>query len=259
MDMDNELEQLAQGLDHAQRVHDPIPQWSGAQPLTLQQAYAVQSRVVDLRCAHGDKIIGLKQAFTNRAMMKRMGVAEQVSGLLCRAMEVPNGGPLSMARVFAPRVEIEVMFRLARAVPPDASPEQALACIDAVAPAIEIVDSRYRDFRFTTNDAVADNASACGFVVGDWLSPPPELGQRVVTLEIDGAVAVTGNTDSILDHPLLALCNAARLAHRDGRPLEAGSLLLGGSAIDPFPVLAGHRVQAHIEGLGSVGFVVSGA
>jgi 2-oxo-3-hexenedioate decarboxylase len=257
--MDNELEQLAQGLDRATREHTAMAQWSGAQPLTLQQAYDVQSRVVELRCVHGDVVVGLKQAFTNRAMMKRMGIAEQVTGLLCRDMEVPNGGPLSLARVFAPRVEIEVMFRLARPVPPDATPVQALEHVDAVAVAIEIVDSRYRDYRFSVHDAVADNAGACGFVVGEWLSPPPELGQRVVTLEIDGTVAATGNTADILDHPLQALCNVARLAARDGRPLAAGSLVLAGSAIDPFPVQGGNRVQARIDGLGSVGFVVSGA
>jgi 2-oxo-3-hexenedioate decarboxylase len=256
--MDDELEQLARDLDRAAREHAAIPQWAGAQPLTLQQAYEVQSRVADLRCAHGDEVIGLKQAFTNRAMMKRMGVAEQVTGLLCRTMEVPNGGPLSLAHVFAPRVEVEVMFRLARPVPPDATPMEALACVDAVAPAIEVVDSRYRDFRFSAHDAVADNASACAFVVGAWLSPPPELGQRAVTLEVDGTVAVTGDTANILDHPLLALCNAVRLAARDGRPLASGSLVLGGSAIDPFPVSAGQRVHARIEGLGAVGFVVSG-
>lgn len=255
--MDNQLEQLAQGLDRAARECDAMAQWSLAQPLTLQQAYAVQSRVVALRCARGDAIVGLKQAFTNRAMMQRMGLAEQVTGLLCRDMELPDGATLDMARVFMPRVEVEVMFRLARPVPPNATIEQALAHVDAVAVAIEIVDSRYRDFRFSAHDMVADNASACGFVLGPWISPPPELGQRAVTLEIDGAVAATGDTANILDHPLQALCNAARLAARDGRPIVAGSLILGGSAIDPFPIQAGNRVRARIDGLGSVGFAAS--
>jgi 2-oxo-3-hexenedioate decarboxylase len=106
---------------------------------------------------------------------------------------------------------------------------------------------------------VADNASACAFVLGPWLAPSTELAQRAVTLEIDGAVVASGNTASILDHPLQALCNVARLAARDGRPLAAGSLVLAGSAIDPFPIQPGNRVLARIEGLGSIGFVASGS
>ena len=82
--------------------------------------------------------------------------------------------------------------------------------------AIEIVDSRYRDFRFSASDVVADNAAACGFVIGPWQAVPHALGGLAVTLEIDGAVAVNGNTSSILDDPLQALCSCAQLAARAG-------------------------------------------
>lgn len=253
------LEQLALDLDQAQQQHRAVPQWSGAQPLSLEQAYRVQSRLVALRCDRGDAVIGLKQAFTNRAMMQRMGVAEPVTGLLCRQMQLADGGTLDMAQVFKPRGEVEVMFKLAQALPADATVEQALERVEALAVAIEIVDARYADFKFSAFDVVADNASACGFVLGPWLAPSTELAQRAVTLEIDGAVVASGNTASILDHPLQALCNVARLAARDGRPLAAGSLVLAGSAIDPFPIQPGNRVLARIEGLGSVGFVASGS
>jgi 2-oxo-3-hexenedioate decarboxylase len=253
------LDDLARKLDQAEREHQATPQWSAAQPLTLAQAYRVQSRRVALRCKRGDLVVGLKQAFTNRAMMQRMGVAEPVTGILCRDMQLADGGTLDMAHVFNPRVEVEVMFKLARPLPADATPEQALEHLESLAVAIEIVDSRYRDFRFVVNDVVADNASACGFVIGAWMPPSTEVADRAVTLEIDGAVVASGNTAAILDHPLQALCNLARLAARDGRPLVAGSLALAGSAIDPFGIAPGQQVRARIDGLGTVGFVAAGA
>jgi 2-oxo-3-hexenedioate decarboxylase len=252
------LEQLAQRLDRAAQEHTAVARWSGAQPLSLAQAYQVQSQTVALRCARGDTIVGLKQAFTNRAMMQRMGVAEPVTGLLCRSMQVADGGTLDITTVLRPRVEVEVMFKLAQPLPADATPAQALERVEALAVAIEIVDGRYNDTRFSSQDAVADNASACGFVIGDWQSPSAKLDDCAVTLEIDGAVVASGTTASILDHPLQALCNVARLAARDGRPLGAGSIVLAGSAIDPYPIQAGNRILARIEGLGTVGFQVSG-
>lgn len=256
--LDPQLTQLASALDHAALHREPIAQWSAAEPLSLAQAYQVQSALVARRCARGDAIVGLKQAFTNRAMMQRMGVAEPVTGLLCRDMQLADGGTLDMARVFKPRVEVEVMFKLARPLPADATPEMALEQLEALAVAIEIVDSRYRDFRFVANDVVADNASACGFVMGAWMPPTTDVAGRAVTLEIDGAIVVSGNTAAILDHPLQALCNLARLAARDGRPLAAGSLALAGSAIDPFGIGPGQKVRARIDGVGTVGFVASG-
>jgi 2-oxo-3-hexenedioate decarboxylase len=252
------LEQLALRLDRAALEHAPVARWSGPQPLSLVQAYQVQSRGAALRCARGDAVVGLKQAFTNRAMMQRMGVAEPVTGMLCRSMQIPDGGTLDIDTLFRPRVEVEVMFRLAQSLPADATRAQALERVEALAVAIEIVDSRYDDTRFASQDVVADNASACGFVIGAWQSPSMALDDCAVTLEIDGAVVASGTTASILDHPLQALCNLARLAARDGRPLGAGSIVLAGSAIDPHPIQAGNRILARIDGLGTVGFQVSG-
>lgn len=254
---DPRLEQLALALDQAAQSASPITQWSEPQGLSLAQAYAVQSHLVALRCARGDVVVGLKQAFNNRAMMQRMGLAEPVTGILCRDMQLDDGGTLDMSRLQLPRVEIEVMFKLAQPLPAGATVQQARALVQAIAVAIEIVDSRYCDFRFSANDVVADNASACGFVIGPWQAMPQVLGGLAVTLEIDGAVAAHGNTSSILGDPLQALCSCAQLAARDHRPLAGGAMVLAGSAIDPFAIRPGQRVGARIEGLGAIGFTAS--
>lgn len=256
--IDEALEQLAQDLDRAQQARQPVAQWSGPQALTLEQAYRVQSRGVALRVARGDRVVGRKLGFTNRVAMQRMGIAEPVTGLLCQSMQLADGGTLDMAQLFTPRVEVEVVFKLAQTLPADVTAQQVLERIESLAMAIEIVDSRYSDFRFVAHDIVADNAFGCGFVVGPWMPPSTEVGQRAATLEIDGVNVASGNTAVILDHPLQALCSAARVAARDGRPLQAGSLVLAGSAIDPFGIVTGNRVQARIDGLGTVGFIASG-
>src|SRR5271170_8005436 len=58
-------------------------------------------------------------------------------------------------------VEAEIAVRLGRDLPPRAAPyarDDVLAAIDGVCPAIEIVDSRLRDFlKSTPDDKLADN------------------------------------------------------------------------------------------------------
>ena len=128
--------------------------------------------------------------------------------------------------------------------------------MQAVAAAVEIIDSRYRDFRFSSADVVADNASACAFVLGPWQPPSMELGALTVEVELDGKLMAQGSSASILDHPLQALLAAARLASDAGHPLEAGTIVLTGSATDPVVLSAGSQMVVHFAQLGSVGFSV---
>lgn len=74
------------------------------------------------------------------------------------------------ARLFLqPRVEGELAFLIGRRLEgPGVTPQEVLAATEAVAFAIEIVDSRIRDWRIRIEDTIADNASYGGFVVGPW-------------------------------------------------------------------------------------------
>jgi 2-oxo-3-hexenedioate decarboxylase len=253
------LEDLAQALDRAAREGIAIAQPTGEQQLSLAQGHRVQARLTDLRCARGETITGLKLAFTNRKTMARVGVSAPVSASLCSGMQIPAGGSVAMAGHLRLRAEPEVAFLLHRALPADATLAQARAAIAGVAVAIEIVDSRYRDFQFNLPDMVADSASACAYVLGNWqvLTEQLDLGALAVTLECDGTVVASGSTSAILDHPLHALVEAARLAVVQGQPLGAGSVVLAGSATDPFVLAAGQRITARMDTLGVVDFQVT--
>ncbi len=252
------LERHAQALDQAQRKGIPIAQPAGEDRLDLARAYQVQARLTALRCARGESVVGLKLAFTNRKTMVRVGVTDPVSCSLCSGMQIARGGVIGLAGHLRLRAEPEVAFLLRSALPPDATWEQALAAIEGVATAIEIVDSRYRDFQFHLPDMVADSASACAFVLGDWraLRADLDLRQLAVALEVDGQTVAAGSTAAILDHPVHALQAAARLAAAHNQPLGAGSILMAGSATDPFVLQPGQRVLARIEQLGTVEFSV---
>jgi len=245
--------QYARQLDRARREALPMAQWREAQALSLIEGFQAQAYGVALRVQQGDVVVGLKLAFTNPAMLARLGLGGPMLGMLLRSMALPDGAVLQARTLIRPRAEPEIAFRMAGPVSADASDAELLAAVAAVAPAIEIVDSRYRDFQFALPDAVADNISACAFITGHWQAMGQELGGLAVEVRFDDAVVASGRSDAILGHPLLALRATLRLAEEAGRPAGQGTVVLAGAATDPVALRPGARLQVRIEGLGNVG------
>lgn len=243
-------QELVQRLDDAATGVRDMPN-AGASD--VDAAYAVQEALVGRRLARGATQLGWKLGFTSLAKMAQMGVSDVIVGRLTSDMQVPDGEAADLSRLIHPRVEPEVAYRLACDVEPGDALDDVTAVVDAVAPALEIIDSRYRDFRFTLADVIADNTSAAGFVVGPWtrIGAAGELGGRPVSLTVDGVVAETGSTDAILGHPLKALPALFDMARRRGLQLRAGQIVLAGAATAAVPLKPGTLVQAIVEGLGT--------
>jgi len=146
------ISEIARRLDQAERKGIAINQFGDV--LSLDAAYEVQTELRDLRLARGEHLTGAKLGFTSEAKMAQMGVKEVIVGFLTSTMEVHNGDRLRLDGSVHPRVEPEVAFRFGQAVPPDASEEQIIASVDAVAPALEIIDSRYLNFSFSLGQSL---------------------------------------------------------------------------------------------------------
>jgi len=250
----SDLAAIAERLDEAARTAQATPQLEA--PLSTADAYKVQAASLARRYGRGERRAGLKMGFTSRAKMLQMGISEMIWGRLTDAMLIEDGGTLQLARFVHPRVEPEVAFRLKAALGARVTPLEALAAMDGVAPAVEIIDSRYRDFKFSLSDVIADNSSASAFVVGGWNSPSVEIGNLGMILEFDGVARQLGSTAAILGHPLRALVAAARLAAEAGEPLQPGDIVMAGAATAAEPLSAGVHVRLSAERLGRVEFRV---
>lgn len=251
---------IAAELDTAALDTVPIVQLAGrTADLTVADAYAIQRALIDRRVQRGYPVIGLKMGFTSHAKMKQMGVNDLIRGLLTSDMEVANGGAARHDRFIHPRVEPEIAFRLKSPLAGAVTMETAAVAIDAVAPAIEIIDSRYRDFRFSLTDVIADNSSSSAFVVGNWHPPGDDLGNLIMRMAINGAVRQTGSTAEILGHPLRSLVEAARLAADGGFQLEAGWIILCGAATSAEAAGSGDAVHLDAGRLGAVDIRFVGA
>jgi 2-oxo-3-hexenedioate decarboxylase len=211
----------------------------------LAEAYRIQAELIELRLERGERLVGCKLGFTSEAKMAQMGVSEIIVGRLTDAMQIDDASGVRLNRFIHPRIEPEVAFRLGR----DVDGEDIVDCLDAVAPALEIIDSRYRDFRFSLPDVVADNTSAAGFVVGEW-QPVRDLADLPVRLLVDGHEMETGSTSAILGHPFHALTRLVALADEYDIRLRAGDVVLAGAATAAVP-FGEQRVIAEVRGLGT--------
>ena len=101
--------------------------------------------------------------FTSRAKMVQMGVDDMIWGRLTNSMLVEDGGEIDISNYVHPRVEPEIAYLLKAPLSGPLSTAEAWNAVEAVAPAMEIIDSRYENFKFTVEDVVADNSSSSGF------------------------------------------------------------------------------------------------
>jgi 2-oxo-3-hexenedioate decarboxylase len=235
-----EIAELAERLADAERSAKPVPPLGVAEVAT---GYEVQRALVERR---GEPLVGLKMGLTSEAKQAQMGVGEPIWGRLTAGMRVPDGGTVDLGRLIHPRVEPEVAFRLGA----DGEPT-------AVAAALEVIDSRFIDFRYTLADVVADNSSAARFVVGPWRPIPATLDNLDIVLEVDGRVAQTGSTAAILGDPRRALARGLALATAAGVVPEPGWVFLAGAATAAAPLPGGAHVRAVVAELGTASLVAA--
>jgi len=223
---------------------------------TLAQAYEIQRASIARRIERGERPKGIKLGFTSRAKMVQMGVDSLIWGLLTDGMIEEDGGIVDLARYIHPRVEPEVCFVTRRTIDAPLTALEAADYLEAVAPALEIIDSRYRNFKFSLEGVVADNCSSAGLVVGPWSRKFDGLANAGVRVQFDGRDVLVGSTAAILGHPLRSLVAAARVVHAAGMSLPAGSLVMAGGATAAEALRPGLHVACHVgSGAGALGSV----
>ena len=229
--------------------------------LSPDDAYSIQEAGVELRLSRGEKVIGYKMGLTSKAKREQMNLHSPIYGVLTDAMEVRDGvfklagGPLPTIH---PKIEPEIAFFVEKELKGVVSFDQALDACGWVAPAMEILDSRYVGFKyFSLPDVIADNASSSYFALSPRRFSPREVDLADLEMVIEardasGAIVETqrGSSRDISDHPVNSLIQQVALLDHRGLSLPAGSLVLAGAATQAIPLQAGQSVRLRVAGLG---------
>lgn len=220
-----------------------------------EDSYAIQDNIRQRKIARGDKIVGLKAGLTSHAKMKQMGVDSPCFGFVAASHAVPDGGEVKVSELIHPKVEPEICFVTKHALKgPGCHIGAVLAATDFILPGIEVIDSRYRDFKFDLKSVIADNTSAARFVVGGCARSVDEVDLRTlgVVLEVNGQIKSLGAGAAVLGHPAAAIAMLANHLGMRGEEIPAGTLILSGGITEAVAVKAGDHVSLRIQELGSV-------
>lgn len=252
------LNKIASTLDQAAVTAESVEMISLTQAISLDQAYEIQGKILDLRYSRGETLAGYKMGFTSRAKMIQMGVDDLIWGRLTDAMQIKEDQEIDVTHYVHPRAEPEIAFLLKSPLSGIVTKEEALAAVEAIAPAIEIIDSRYTNFKFSLADVVADNCSSSSFLVGDWQSSESNIDGLAMNFKVNGELVATGSSNDILDHPINSLVEAARCIAADGHELKAGQIILAGAATAAVALEPNQTISLDVANLGSCQFKTKG-
>ena len=144
------IEKLAAHLESAElEARDVIKITDDYPDMDWDDAYTIQDTIRKRKEARGNKTAGLKAGLTSFAKMKQMGVEVPCFGFVSDYMARPDGGEIKMSELIHPKVEAEIcVVTKAPLKGPGCHVGAVMAAIDFVLPAVEVIDSRYRDFKF---------------------------------------------------------------------------------------------------------------
>nr|AIK66578.1 4-oxalocrotonate decarboxylase [Arhodomonas sp. Seminole] len=251
-----QIDALSEDLEAAELEGRAVIKITDEHPeMDFEDAYAIQWATRRRKIARGHRMVGMKMGLTSHAKMRQMGVEEPIYGFLADYFQRPEGEAIDVCTLIHPRVEAEIAFMTRAPLRgPGCHVGQVLASTEFVMPAVEIIDSRYENFRFDLPSVIADNASSSRFVTGGAIAGAQEMDLRTVgvVLEKNGEPVEVGAGAAVLNHPASSIALLANMLAARGEELPAGSLILSGGITAAASVAAGDSVTLRAQGMGSV-------
>jgi 2-oxo-3-hexenedioate decarboxylase len=245
-------------LDTGRRIK---PFSSRLSSFNLDDAYRVAAAVRQMREIRGETPVGRKIGFTNRTIWAEYNVYAPVWGYVYdRTVRhlAEIGITFSLVGLAEPRIEPEIVFRLAIAPAPGMDERTLLACVDWVAHGFEVVQSIFAGWQFSAPDTVAAFGLHGALLIGPRHSiatHAEDWSRRLSTFEIDlkrnGTVVDHGLATNVLGGPVSALRYLIDLLARDpvNPPLAAGEIVTTGTLTRALPVARGETWTTALTGV----------
>ncbi len=258
-------EELAARIVAAAEQASSIPPITDEVDVDIDDAYRIASVVARRRIGRGERPVGWKIGFTNRTIWNEYGVHAPIWGpmydtTVSRSQQDADTACCQLAGLLEPRIEPEIVFRIARVPHPDMDELELLACIDAVGHGYELVQSLFPAWRFRAADTIAAFALHGCYRYGRLLpvegpQARSEWFARLADFEImlfRGEIEIDrGSGENVLGGPLSAFRHFVHglAEHPMGRGIEPGDLITTGTVTRAFPVQSGERWSTRIDGL----------
>jgi 2-oxo-3-hexenedioate decarboxylase len=218
----------------------------------LNVAMVEQLQLLDARIAAGMPRLGWKIGINVPEVQRQLGLSHALIGWLDGARCYASGASLPLPAAAKVHAEVELCVRVARAVDPHADSTAALAAVDAVAPAIELVD--YAIPAHDLAGVIRSSMFHYGTVLGSWQQPRADIAVAPdVTLRVDGVQAASARAELVPQHLGELVLFVAQQLTAAGRQLQAGDHILSGCFVaKALPLRAGQTAAAQLGDFGSV-------
>jgi 2-keto-4-pentenoate hydratase len=243
-------------LYEARRTRTAIEPFTDTDPdLTMADGYAVQSELTRMILDEGDEIIGYKVGLTSEPMQKMIGVDSPDYGPVLASTVYRSGDAVPLSRFIQPKLEAEIVFVLGEELRgPGVTVTDAARAVAGVAASVEIVDSRFADWRIKLADTVSDLASNGAVVTSSRLVPLADVDTRLVgmTLTRNGELVDTGAGAAALGDPIAVVAWLANVLGENGVSMQPGHLVMTGALHAAVPMNDGDVFRAEFDRLGPV-------
>lgn len=248
-------------LNTARLNGKPIAQISPQIPnFPRSSAYSIQEHQRETRLQAGEKQIGWKMGLTSEAKRRQMNLDSPLYGFLTDRMQVAHQGKFALKGSIHPKIEPEVAFWIKKDLSGKVSREDVLDACAGVASCLEILDSRYEQFKyFSMEDVISDNSSSSHFIVGPWREDFQGMDLKNLKMEMwaDGAVAQTGISSDISGDPVVSVQQLCELLAERGQILKSGSIVLAGAATTAIELKPGMKIELKVDQLKPVSVEVT--
>jgi 2-keto-4-pentenoate hydratase len=225
MFMDDRVRIVAARLDEARRTGRKISRLTDdVRPRDEREAAAVRDTVMQLRKS---RHAGWKVALSPAGEVTASPISSD--GVLTSPAHVSRPQAASLG------IETELAFQMKRAFPvagESISAQSTRDAIDAVMPALELLDSRYAaGFDSPRLDLLADHLGNFGVILGrvlrDWRER--DLGALTMALALAGASPEKVNGAHPLGDPIAPIVALAKHLARNGESIARGDVVITGS------------------------------
>jgi 2-keto-4-pentenoate hydratase len=223
----------------------------------LEAAYGVQREYVRLQMqSRRVGAVGYKIGLTSPRMQAMCGIDSPIAGVILEDRVHRSGVRVDSSGYGRFGLEFEIAVRLARDLHLGGGTVElsdVADAVDAVCPALEIVDDRHCDYAtLEVLSLVADNSWNAGVVLGAFRRSWPDLAAVEGVVSVNGEAVDRGSGRDVLGHPFHSVAWLAMHLARAGERLRAGDIVMTGNMVTTkFPVETSNY-RFDVVGLGSV-------
>ncbi|WP_053368858.1 2-keto-4-pentenoate hydratase [Bacillus sp. FJAT-27245] len=252
-DIANEISRHQKSAVEMDRISTRYPD------ITIDDAYKIQEMIIEKELQDGGNLAGWKMGLTSVAKQQSVGVTQPIFGRLLESMRMPKE-ELFLAGLIHPRVEPEFAFIINKKLEGNNITEQDVyQATEGIILAVEVIDSRYKDFSFNLIDVVADNTSSAKFFTLEQMYHPNQFQWEniKVQMKLNGKVVQEGKGSDVLGHPARSVVELVKMLHSYGHSIEPGMIVLTGALTEAIHVFSGDTIEVEFELLGKINLTVS--